>query len=179
MPESDSNLLSISSITKKGFQVNFSNNACEIKKGNNVLLAACLGGKLYKMEETHKAYTVQVKERLHCIHEWHKILGHRNYDDIRTLEKQDLVKDIKIKPCIHEDACEICFRAKGTRLPFPKANTTESKGILELVHADVCGSMDVETPSKNRYVLTVIDDYSRYTTQLYYSRYTISNKTQI
>lgn len=62
VPEPDSNLLSISSITKKGCQVNFSDNACEIKKGNNVLLAARLGGKLYKMEETHKAYTVQVKK---------------------------------------------------------------------------------------------------------------------
>lgn len=69
---------------------------------------------------------------------------------------------MKIKSCIHKDECEICFRAKSTRLPFPKVNT-ESKGILKLVHTDVCG-LHVETPSKNRYVLTVIDDYSRYTT---------------
>lgn len=34
---------------------------------------------------------------------------------------------------------------------------------LELIHSDVCGPMQTTSPSGKRYVLTFIDDFSRYT----------------
>lgn len=35
--------------------------------------------------------------------------------------------------------------------------------MLDLVHTDICGPMQTVTQSGNKYFLTLIDDYSRYT----------------
>ena len=47
--------------------------------------------------------------------------------------------------------------------PFPKEAERKSKSPLDLIHTDVCGSIQALTPGGKRYVLTLIDDYSRYT----------------
>jgi len=60
------------------------------------------------------------------------------------------------------------------RKPFPKKATSTSAEILDLVHSDVCGPMQTATPSGNRYFLTMIDDYSRYT-----KVYLLKNKSEV
>lgn len=54
------------------------------------------------------------------------------------------------------------MEAKTTRLPFP-ASKSKTKATLEIVHTDLCGPMSIESIGKKRYVLTLIDDFSRYT----------------
>ncbi|XP_046142820.1 ATP-dependent DNA helicase pif1-like [Osmia bicornis bicornis] len=49
------------------------------------------------------------------------------------------------------------------RKPFPRNSSNISGSVLELKHTDVCGPMQTMTPSHKRYLLTLIDDYSRYT----------------
>jgi transposase InsO family protein len=34
--------------------------------------------------------------------------------------------------------------------------------MLDLIHTDICGQMQTDTPSGNRYFITLIDDHSRY-----------------
>ncbi|KHJ44492.1 integrase core domain protein [Trichuris suis] len=58
--------------------------------------------------------------------------------------------------------CECCIRGKLNQWPFPISKSRVSKP-LELIHSDVCGPMQTATPSGNRYCLTMIDDYSRFT----------------
>lgn len=50
-----------------------------------------------------------------------------------------------------------------TRLKFPYKSENRARAVLDLIHSDVCGPMQTVTPSGKRYVLTFIDDYSRYT----------------
>lgn len=50
-----------------------------------------------------------------------------------------------------------------TRNSFPKFSQHRSEEILNIVHIDVCGPMQIMTPGKKPYILTMIDDYSRYT----------------
>lgn len=47
---------------------------------------------------------------------------------------------------------------------FPKMSFSRSTSVLELVHSDLMGPMEVQSPTGNRYVFTLIDDYSRYNT---------------
>jgi predicted AAA+ superfamily ATPase len=44
---------------------------------------------------------------------------------------------------------------------FPRIN--KNLKLLELVHSDVCKLNDVLTRGGNRYFITFIDDFSRYT----------------
>lgn len=48
------------------------------------------------------------------------------------------------------------------RKSFPKKSESKTLSILDLLHTDLCGPMQTQTPGKKRYILTIIDDYSRY-----------------
>lgn len=54
----------------------------------------------------------------------------------------------------------MCALEKIKRLPFP-SSSSKSSGILDLIHSDVCGPMEVTSVGGKRYVVTFIDDYSR------------------
>lgn len=65
-------------------------------------------------------------------------------------------------------------KRKDDQDTFRKKATHQSKAILDLVHTDVCGPMQTMTPGKKRYLLTMIDDYSRYTVI-----YLMANKSEV
>ena len=50
----------------------------------------------------------------------------------------------------------------GKLKPFPSSEH-RSKGVLDLMHSDVCGLMSVESVSGSRYFVLFIDDYSKKT----------------
>ena len=52
-------------------------------------------------------------------------------------------------------------------MPFPKKSFNKVTELFEIVHSDVCGSMNVKSFGKSQYFITFIDEYSRYT-QVYF-----------
>lgn len=60
------------------------------------------------------------------------------------------------------EACEICHKAKQTRLPFPvRTNITTAR--FELVHMDVWGPYSEPSLTGTNYMLTVVDNFTRAT----------------
>lgn len=63
----------------------------------------------------------------------------------------------------HENQlCESCLVGKQTRKSFSSMTTYKAKQPLELVHGDLCGPITPATKGQNRYIFTLIDDFSRY-----------------
>ena len=60
----------------------------------------------------------------------------------------------------HNGVCRGCALRKNGKRPF-QANDSRAKGILDLIHSDLCGPMSVATLSGFSYFVTIIDDYSR------------------
>ena len=60
--------------------------------------------------------------------------------------------------------CEGCAMGKQHSQPFPKKAKSIKTGLLDLIHSDVCGPMDVPSVGGSRSFVTVIDNFSRYTT---------------
>jgi hypothetical protein len=58
--------------------------------------------------------------------------------------------------------CKGCALGKYAKKTFPSSDS-RSKGILDLVHFDVCGLMSVASLSGYNYYVTFIDDFSRRT----------------
>lgn len=164
VPALDENLLSVRKLAKKGFEIHFRKDICSINKENKVVAIADLCGNLYKLRTCHEALIVKEKHNNLSLHAWHKKLGHRSIESIKKLITEEHATGVNIKYCGIENTCEVCLQGKMTRKPFPKKSYNNTKEILELIHSDVCGPMQTKTPSNNRYVLTLIDDYSRYTT---------------
>ncbi|XP_064482818.1 uncharacterized protein LOC135395650 [Ornithodoros turicata] len=83
--------------------------------------------------------------------------------EVISLKKEGLADGILIEDCGHLLKCTSCVRGNTKRKPFPKVSTSRAGAVLDLVHTDVCEPLRVMTPSKNRYFLTFIDDFCRYT----------------
>lgn len=103
-----------------------------------------------------------------CVHQWHRVLGHRSIEAVHDIPRSNFVDGMLLADCDSDckylKDCEICIKAKITRTPFPKSSKSKSFKILDLVHSDICGPMQTPTAAGKRYILTFIDDFSRFTT---------------
>ena len=66
--------------------------------------------------------------------------------------------------------CEGCIGGKMHRNPSPKASQHRATKAYEFVHSDVCGLMQVESKGGNRYMVTFIDNYSRFSVAYFIKR---------
>ena len=84
---------------------------------------------------------------------WHQRFGHLNYNAVARI----INKTVPAKPIF----CQSCCRGKSTLLPAPKEKATRASRVAQLLHTDMAGPMETATPSGKRYLLVIIDDYSR------------------
>nr|GEW04810.1 retrovirus-related Pol polyprotein from transposon TNT 1-94 [Tanacetum cinerariifolium] len=94
---------------------------------------------------------------------WHHRLSHLNFDTINLLSKNDIVTGLPKLKFIKDHLCSSCELGKAKRKSFQTKTTPSSKRRLQLLHMDLCGPMWVESINGNKYVLVIVDDYSRYT----------------
>ena len=96
---------------------------------------------------------------------WHRRLGHLG---MRAMQQLSAASGMSMGYS-NEDAvaavreCEVCALTKQSTSPYNPDQRTSSRP-LELVHTDVCGPFATTTPSGGRYVVTLLDDYTRYST---------------
>ena len=60
------------------------------------------------------------------------------------------------------------------RISLPKKSENETHQPLQLVHSDLCGSMNVDSVGGSKHVLTFTDDYTGYVTA-----YFIKSKSEV
>nr|GEV16171.1 hypothetical protein [Tanacetum cinerariifolium] len=94
---------------------------------------------------------------------WHHRLSHLNFDTINLLSKNDIVVGLPKLKFIKDHLCSSCELRKAKRKSFHTKITPSSKRRLQLLHIDLCGPMRVSSINGKRYVLVIVDDYSRYT----------------
>lgn len=163
-PNIQGNMISVNKLMKSGFVVVFDKGICEIKHNNKQVAVADNIDGLFRLRQSDTVNACsENKHKKGCLHHWHRMFGHRNPEAIKAMYKNNLIDGMKLLDCGIKVQCETCMEAKTTRLPFPKQSLTSTNAVLDLIHSDICGPMQVESMSKKRYVLTLIDDYSRYT----------------
>nr|GEV84152.1 copia protein [Tanacetum cinerariifolium] len=62
-----------------------------------------------------------------------------------------------------EHICPSCEQEKSKRASHPPKPVPNSRHRLHLLHMDLCGPMRIASINGKRYVLVIVDDYSRYT----------------
>ncbi|GJY36786.1 retrovirus-related pol polyprotein from transposon TNT 1-94 [Tanacetum coccineum] len=66
-----------------------------------------------------------------------------------------------------DQLCSSCEMSKAKRSSFKSKAVPSSKGRLNLLHMDLCGPMRVASINGKKYILVIVDDYSRYTWTLF------------
>jgi hypothetical protein len=159
VPSLTKNLLSISSLDKKGFRVAFINGEVLMwPKGKTIEDEVVIGtqeGGLYKLKGRSDA-TLTHSTKSPC-EIWHRRLAHINYRALPYVSK--IVTSLPEFKVDHEGACKGCAQGKNINNHFPKSDS-KAEGILDLVHSNVCGPMPSTSLSRCVYCVSFIDDYS-------------------
>lgn len=95
---------------------------------------------------------------------WHQRFGHLNRDAIRKMISLGAVSGLTLieNPTASSTPCVGCILGKMHRQPFPSGRTRATE-VGQLIHSDVCGPMQVPTPSGSRYFVIFKDDCSGWT----------------
>ena len=87
---------------------------------------------------------------------WNRILAHVNYKALPIVSK--VVTGLPEIHINHGGVCKGCAQGFNIKYPFPSSNS-KSKGILDIVHSDVCKPMLTTSLSGYVYYVSFIDDY--------------------
>nr|GEW50890.1 hypothetical protein [Tanacetum cinerariifolium] len=98
---------------------------------------------------------------------WHRRLSHLNFDYINLLSKKDIVIGLPKLKYVKDQLCSSCELSKAKRSSFKSKAVPSSKGRLNLLRMDLCGPMRVASINGKKYILVIVDDYSRYTWTLF------------
>ncbi|GKA08206.1 retrovirus-related pol polyprotein from transposon TNT 1-94 [Tanacetum coccineum] len=133
----------------------------------NDLLTGTRGSELYtiSLQETSSPTPIcfMAKASPTPIWLWHRRLSHLNFDTINLLSKKDIVNGLPKLKCVKDQLCLSCQMGKANRSTFKTKTVLISKGRLNLLHMDLCGPMRIESINGKKYIMVIVDNYSRYT----------------
>nr|GFA60208.1 retrovirus-related Pol polyprotein from transposon TNT 1-94 [Tanacetum cinerariifolium] len=93
---------------------------------------------------------------------WHQRISHLNFATINNHVKNNLVQGLPKMKFEKDHLCFTCEQGKIHR-KHHKSKTDFASNKPLYLHMDLCGPKRVESINGKRYVLVVVDDYSRYT----------------
>ncbi|GJW17190.1 retrovirus-related pol polyprotein from transposon TNT 1-94 [Tanacetum coccineum] len=94
---------------------------------------------------------------------WHRRLSHLNFGTINDLTRLDLVDGLPKFKYEKDHFCSARERGKSKKASHPLKLIPSDHSKLELLHMDLCGPMRVASIGGKKYILVIVDDYSRYT----------------
>ncbi|GJR36162.1 integrase, catalytic region, zinc finger, CCHC-type containing protein [Tanacetum coccineum] len=94
---------------------------------------------------------------------WHRRLSHLNFSTINDLTKLDLVDGLPKFKYGKDHLCSACERGKSKKASHPPKLIPSDYSKLELLHMDLCSPMRVASVNGKKYILVIVDDFSRFT----------------
>ncbi|GKC27581.1 retrovirus-related pol polyprotein from transposon TNT 1-94, partial [Tanacetum coccineum] len=166
------NLFSVGQFCDADLEVAFQKSTCFVRdlQGND-LLTGNRGTDLYtiSLQETTSSTPICLMAKASPTQAWlwHRRLSHLNFDYINLLSKKDVVIGLPKLKYVKNQLCSSCEVSKAKRSSFKSKTVPSSKGRLNLLHMDLCGPMRVASINGKKYILVIVDDYSRYTWTLF------------
>jgi transposase InsO family protein len=167
-PDLKMNLISVSRLTRDGWIVSFFDSQCRIALQDNRLVASSIkdSSDLYRVTSRIADHRDRMSASVSAVNSdpklWHARLGHLNTNAMQRLVRKQMVDGLPALPTTNDiGVCEGCALGKSHRAAMPKHGTSRATRLLELVHSDICGPMQVDSLGGKKYFITFIDDYSR------------------
>ncbi|GJU73169.1 retrovirus-related pol polyprotein from transposon TNT 1-94 [Tanacetum coccineum] len=94
---------------------------------------------------------------------WHRRLSHLNFGAINHLARHGLVRGLPKLKFEKNHLCSACAMSKSKKKPHKPKSEDINQEKLYLLHMDLCGPMHVASVNGKKYILVIVDDYSRFT----------------
>lgn len=178
VPNLGTNLVSVGKLTNKGFKVRFSGENAVVldEKGKETLFTANRKNDVYIVQTegshdctnvsrpkcnnvTQQNFTVSRSQAYKCVGEvrlWHERYGHAHPEALFKLPVLELKRNCEM------ETCSICIQGKLCNKGVPKYCERRAEKPLDVVHTDVIGKINPPSLGQAQYVVTMIDEYSRY-----------------
>nr|GEU61120.1 retrovirus-related Pol polyprotein from transposon TNT 1-94 [Tanacetum cinerariifolium] len=162
------NLFFVRQFCDSDLEVAFRKHFCYVRDTNGV--------ELIKSSRSSNLYTISIEDMMNssliCLLSkasknkswlWHRRLNYLNFGTINDLERKDLVRGLPRLEFKKDYLCSTCQLRKSKKHTHkPKTKNTNLE-VLNTLHMDLCGPMQVQTINGKKYILVIIDDYSRFT----------------
>ena len=153
------NQLSINQIYDNGRIVFFTKNECETldNRGDCICFEIRTVDNCYGITPSinHKCYSVKINQ----VDLRHQQLGHASHKQIEKISEFGLSKFEKIEKSI----CGPCQIGKQVRSQHPSTSEVQTSRPLELLHINQMGPARVQSLRGKKYVLVMVDNFTRYT----------------
>ncbi|GKE31548.1 retrovirus-related pol polyprotein from transposon TNT 1-94 [Tanacetum coccineum] len=93
---------------------------------------------------------------------WHRHLSHLNFGAINHLARHGLVRGLSKLKFEKDHLCSACAMRKSKKKPYKPKSEDTNQEKLYLWHMDLCGPMRVASVNGKKYILVIVDDYSRF-----------------
>ncbi|GBL79610.1 Copia protein [Araneus ventricosus] len=151
IPELNGNLISVKQIQKAGYSVLFKDNKAIVKGKDKIFVLCELNSKGQYVSDFIPTVSNTFVAETEDAELWHRRLGHFGNHALRKLGLPT-----------SDSFCENCVLAKQSAEPIGKGNRRRESTTMRMIPSDLCGSVEPITLSGERYVLTFVDDYSRF-----------------
>ncbi|GMH24089.1 hypothetical protein Nepgr_025932 [Nepenthes gracilis] len=157
-----SNLLSISQFCDDNFEVRFFQDKCSIydTNGSIVLEGKRTPDNLYGIEPNNILECKSAK--IDTTELWHQRLGHINFKSLSKISKKSCVEGLPKLSNVKHHVCGPCQLGKQIRSSHSSHSDINTLRPLELIHIDLMGPSRTESLGGKKYILVVVDDFSRY-----------------
>ncbi|UYV71048.1 hypothetical protein LAZ67_8001527 [Cordylochernes scorpioides] len=157
------NLMSVNKLVDDNKKVLFDKDGGHIMEedGEEILMAQRINDfYIIKTSAPEEIPSQALKATLHTWNDWHKRLGHLNEEYMKQMLKNNSAHNFNTQSQ-NMDTCQVCIQAKHPRTPFKPVLYPQSTRPLDLIHIDLIGPIQEESIGGAKYVLTLVDDFSR------------------
>jgi hypothetical protein len=160
VPGMTKNLIFVSALEDKGYVVSFQDGRVYIRPKDSKT-AKVIGFKREKLCRLQfEPAQALVNNTCDMAELWHRRMVHLHHGALKVL--QEIVTGLPDFSTEHHEVCKGCAMGKYTKTTFPNSDS-RTRGILNMIHSDVCGPMSTVSLSGYEYYVTFIDDHSRKT----------------
>ncbi|GKC60590.1 retrovirus-related pol polyprotein from transposon TNT 1-94 [Tanacetum coccineum] len=162
------NLFFVGQFCDSDLEVAFRKHSCYVRDTDDVeLVKGPCGSNLYtiSVEDMMKSSPICLlsKASKNKSWLWHRRLNHLNFNTINDLARKDLVRGLPRLKFEKDHLCSACQLEKSKKHTHkPKTENTNLE-VLNTLHMDLCGPIRVQTINGKKYILVIVDDYSRFT----------------
>ena len=161
------NLFSVGQFCDGNLEVAFREKTCFVRDLNgNDLMKGTRSTNLYSisMEDMIASSPICLLSKASSTKSWlwHKRLSHLSFHTMTDLARRKLVDGLPKLRFVKDHLCPDCEQGKSHRAHFPSKTAKSTQHVLQLLHMDLCGPMRVQTINGKRYILVIVDDFSRW-----------------
>ncbi|GKA04619.1 retrovirus-related pol polyprotein from transposon TNT 1-94, partial [Tanacetum coccineum] len=162
------NLFFVSQFCDSDLEVAFRKHTCFVRDLDGV--------DLIKGSHGTNLYTISIKDMMRsspiCLLSkasknkswlWHRRLNHLNFGTLNDLARKDLVRGLPQLKFEKDHLCSACQLGKSRKATHKPKTIDTITEVLHTLHMDLCRPLRVQSINGKKYILVIVDDYSRFT----------------